>query len=112
MDTLHIPDGSFADWARQWLASPETELKDSSRVRYLNILNSYLLPAFSSLPPDGFTREDVAAYRQTRLQSGGKAGTGLSPKTVTDVLSVLKCVLRYAQDHGVQAPDLRGLVAR
>ena len=112
MDTLHIPDASFADWARQWLASPETELKDSSRVRYTNILNSYLLPTFGGLPPDGLTREAVAAYRQTLLQSGGKAGTGLSPKTVTDVLSVLKCVLRYAQDRGAQSPDLRGLVAR
>ena len=112
MDALRFPYGSFADWARQWLASPETELKDSSRVRYTNILNSYLLPAFRDLPPEAFTREAVAAYRQKLLHTGEKKGCGLAPKTVTDVLSVLKCVLRYARDRGAQAPDLRGLVAR
>ena len=112
MDPPPCSPASFADWARQWLASPETELKDSSRVRYTNILNSYLLPTFGGLPPDALSRERVAAYRQELLQSGGKNGCGLSPKTVTDILSVLKCVLRYAQDRGARTVDLRGLVAR
>ncbi len=111
MDPPRIP-GSFADWARQWLSSPETELKDSSRVRYVNILNSYLLPAFGDLPPEAVTRERAAAFRQQLLQSGGRKGAGLAPKTVTDVLSVLKCVLRFAQDRGADAADLHGLVAR
>ena len=40
----------------------------------------------------------------TLLDSGGKSGRALSPKTVTDILCVLKSILRYGADNDFPCP--------
>lgn len=87
---------SFEYIASLWLTDTEAHVKESTWIKYHNLLNSYILPQIGQLK----TYElDYAALSQlcNELQkTGGKNQNGLSTKTVSDSLSVIKSVLRFA----------------
>lgn len=89
-------EGSFGEIAGQWLAVTEPQLKESSIVRYRNILNLYLLPDFGAKQISDITRSEIVAFSGRLLHSGGKKREGLSSKMVSDILSVQKSVFEYA----------------
>ena len=63
---------------------------------YQNILSSYLLPYFRTKSLSYITNDIVEVYCNYLLTDGGKKGTGLSSKTVTDIISVLRNILKFA----------------
>lgn len=87
---------SFEYIASLWLTDTEAHVKESTWIKYHNLLSSYILPQIGQLK----TYEiDYAALSQlcNELQkTGGKKQNGLSTKTVSDSLSVIKSVLRFA----------------
>lgn len=93
-------DMSFKEIAKEWLASLRPQLKKSSIVKYSNILEKYLFPRFGTISIEKITRADVSDFSNELLLCGGQSGKGLSPKTVTGILSVLKSIFRYAVQHG------------
>lgn len=87
---------TFAEVAAAWLAASRIEWKESTRVRYTNLLLKYLVPAFGSERIAAIKGRDVENFC-IRLRLSGKAdGSGLSEKTTADILSVLRRVFRYA----------------
>lgn len=101
---------SFVVIAQEWVASQEPQLKQSSIVKYTNILNSYLLPDFADKKISEITRNEIIAFSNKMLLSGGAANTGLSPKTVTSIISILKNILKYASlVKGYSVVDTRGI---
>ena len=96
--------------AEEWLHTQRSQWKESSYMKYSNTLQVHLLPEFGEAQVTAITRQAVNSYLLRLLQEGGQRGCGLSPKTVTDILSVLKCVLLYAsQTRGLHIDDLRGV---
>lgn len=93
-------DVYFRTFADAWLETVKPQLKDSSTVKYSNILSGHLFPRFADIPVDRISREDVLDFSNELLRSGGKRGNGLSPRTVAGILSVLKAVFAYAAQHG------------
>lgn len=86
--------------AEHWLDAVKGTVKESTFTRYYRCVYSYLLPYFGmcrSLDIDSFT---VNRFKENMLKSGGKRGKGLSEKTVTDILSVLKLLLTYTCAEG------------
>lgn len=103
----------FDTVAYEWLDSLKPQLKESSMIKYVNILDGYLLPEFTGRSTSDITRDEVIRYKNKLLFSGGAAGQGLSPGTVTGILSVLKNILEYAswmKDYPVA--DIRGISVR
>lgn len=90
---------TFETVALSWLSSLKPQLKESSIVKYTNVLAVNLFPYFGSCNIESVTREDVISFSNKLLFSGGKKGTGLSPKTVNSIISVLKCIFIYASQH-------------
>jgi integrase len=88
---------TFKAAATAWLDSQKSQLKQSSIVKYTNLLSTYLYPYFGTIHVTGITRENVILYSNELLYSGGVKKKGLSPKTVSSILSVLKSVLLYAE---------------
>ena len=90
----------FGDMAKEWSDNIRPQVKESTRVKYQNLLNSYILPEFMDIPMDQISRERIEGFCKKLLLTGGRKGTGLSPKTVSDVLSLVRNILRYSADKG------------
>lgn len=103
----------FSDVAGDWFASRKSSWKHSSAVKYGNIMDLYLLPEFSGQTVMEITREEVIRFGGKLLTAGGRSGEGLSPKTVSGIISVLKNVLEYASlTQGVMVANLKDVSIR
>lgn len=94
----------FSSIASDWFESIESQTKESTRNKYLNMLNSYILPLYGDRTLDSITYDFIDSHCNFLLVSGGKNGNGLSAKTVTDVLSLIRNVLKYAIRKGMYVP--------
>lgn len=88
-----------------WLNSVQTQIKRSSYVKYNNILYAHILPEFDNIPLNRLTSSRIQKFCDKLLHYGGTSGEGLSPKTVVDILSLMRSLLRYAQIQGYQPPS-------
>lgn len=95
---------SFSSVAIDWFDSIKLQTKESTRNKYQNLLDSYILPVYGELPLEHITYDFIENHCNTLLQYGGKNRTGLSPKTVTDTLSVVRNILRFAIRKGKAVP--------
>ena len=103
----------FCDAAAEWFAYASPQLKPSSIVKYRNILNNYLLPYFSEFAVESITRSDVSDFANQLLVSGGKKESGLSPKSVNDILSAMKNILTYiSRNVGLNVVNINGISVR
>lgn len=94
----------FGTLAQEWLNSTRLQTKESTVNKYRNLLDSYILPACGKQPLSGFSYDYIEDHCQKLLSSGGKSGCGLSPKTVSDTLSVIRNVLKFAIKKGKTVP--------
>lgn len=97
-------DNLFSSVAASWFENTKTQIKESTRNKYQNMLTSYILPVYENQPLDSITYDFIESHCRSLLISGGKKGTGLSPKTVTDVLSVIRNILKFAIRKGMYVP--------
>ena len=88
IDNCQSFDECFAILAKEWMDSKIPQWKQSSIVKYTNILNLYLLPEFSNRMVSQITRNEIVAFSGRLLVKGGVKTLGLSPKTVSSILSV------------------------
>lgn len=108
-----LKDDYFQIIAKEWLDSVKPRLKESSIVKYTNVLDSYLLPEFRRYRITEINRNDVNAFSCRLLISGGVKKNGLSPKTVTSIISVLKNIFDYAlQEKGLFVVDIHGIAVK
>lgn len=91
---------SFYAVAMEWMDIIRTQVKESTFRRYHNLLRTYIFPDFNEILSEQITDSYLEHFCRALLQSGGRKRNGLSPKTVLDILSVIKMVLQYANDKG------------
>ena len=112
-DIPRKPDVPFGFLAEDWLVAKRSQVKESTYVRYQNLVSSYISPGLGEIEWKALNRETVEAFCRGLLVSGGMKQAGLSPKTVSDILSVLRSIFRYASDLGYEAAfDLSSVVVR
>ena len=87
---------TLAEIAEQWIGFKYEQLKWSSIVKYKNTLKLYILPEFGTIAVSKITATDITKFNHILLTSGGKKKQGLSNKTVTGIMSLLKNILSYA----------------
>ena len=93
------PD-SFGKLSSAWINSIQKHIKESTYTKYNNILQSYILPEFANALLQDLTSSRIQKFCDDLLTHGGVSGEGLSPKTVSDILSIIRSILRYSQIHG------------
>ena len=98
--------------ARMWLGDARHSVKESTFARYLRIVDRYIAPHLGALTAAKCDGGIINGFTRTLLEQGGGSGGsggsrggsggsgGLSPKTVTDILCVLKYVIKYAGESG------------
>lgn len=94
----------FSEIASDWFANIGLQAKESTRNKYHNILCDYILPEYGERTLDSITYDFIESHCNLLLASGGKKGHGLSAKTVTDVLSVIRNILKFAIRKGMYVP--------
>ena len=90
----------------EWLKERKAFLKESTMVRYQNLLKLYLIPAFGAYAIEDLTYAKITKFSEELLYNGGCEGKGLSPKTVSDILSLLHCIFQYANSKGFFVPTI------
>ena len=79
----------FARFCADWLQTVRGQVKESTYVKYGKILEKHILPQLGSLFPSAFSTQAVGRFRSALLEKG------LAARTVRDILTVLRSVLKY-----------------
>lgn len=87
---------TFYEISTQWLNMKAATIKLSSYTRYSNLLNTYLYPQYRDTLIEEISPTSVDSYINMLLTDGKKNKTGLAPKTVQCIISLLKSILDYA----------------
>lgn len=86
----------FEDVIAEFITAHQPIVKDSTLVRYVEIADAHLYPDLGRKSILSFSQEDANQYVLYLLSSGKSDGTGLAPKSVKDIISVLKLVFKFA----------------
>lgn len=82
----------FEDIAIKWLENKKNSIKLSTYSKYDYTINKYLLPSFK-----GKSLYKLKNYNFNNFVN--ELNTGLSPKSIRDILCVLKAILYYAEEE-------------
>lgn len=106
MNPPHSKDDSLclAAVARRWEENVGQQIKESSFVKYHVIVENHLIPALGKVNVEDMTHELIEDFSLSMLRCGGKNGAPLSPRTVSDILCVLRSILRFARRSGAVIP--------
>ena len=89
--------GNIAETAEQWLSVMALKVKRSTLAGYEATVRLHILPQLGQIPLGKITAASVSEFAQAKLLHGRADGKGgLSPKTVRDILSVLKGIMDFA----------------
>ena len=93
---------TLAILSMEWLNEKKLVIKASTFIRYQNMLVNHILPKLGNRRISSIGTDDIKSFVQDQLQNGRLDGKGgLSVKTVSDTLIVLKDIIRYAQLEGI-----------
>jgi integrase len=89
--------------AERWLSNIRMKVKESTYSRYCNLLYTHILPKLGKIKAEQFNTELAEQFIGGLLQKGRKDGNGgLSAKTVRDIFVVLKEIIHYGQQSGIE----------
>lgn len=94
----------FSVIASDWFDNISVHVKVSTANKYRNLLHTYILPIYGEQTLDCITFDYIEAQCNELLLHGGSENKGLSPKTVSDVLSVVRSILKFAIRKGKIVP--------
>lgn len=103
---------TFAEFAERWMLTyVAVNNKWSEQCNKRSVLRANLLPAFGDRPLDAITSAVVERFKVEQLRRRGRAGEGLRPKTLNNILTVLRKCLVTAVEWGEldQLPLIRFL---
>ena len=94
----------FREAAQNWLLAICSKVKTSSSNKYENIITSYANPILGGIPLCEITQGTIESLSTELLLHGGVDKQGLTARTVSDVLSVIRRILRFASEQGYSVP--------
>lgn len=80
----------FAAFCEDWLRQQESRVKMSTYARYYTTVERHISPRLGNCLPPAIDTQAVESFKQSLLEEDG-----LAPKTVKDILAVLRAVLRF-----------------
>ena len=92
---------SFREMAEDWLSSIQMSVKESTLVKYRNLLNRHILVELGQRNVAEITTKNIEDFVYGKICNGRLDGTGgLSRKTVKDMLCVIRKILEHAERNG------------
>ena len=90
----------FGVFMALWLSSIRQDVKESTFARYHFLLRYHIFPELGTIPLDRLDSGILEEYVQKKRVCGSRDGGELAPKTVNCLISVIKQILRYAEEEG------------
>lgn len=87
--------------ATEWLKIMQPQIKESSYIKYRNLLQSYIIPRYGNQNISDIKANDLQRFAAELLSCGGAKGAGLSAKTVADTISVMRSLMKHASRKGI-----------
>lgn len=88
-------------WLSKWLSLKKTAVKSSTFIRYKNMIENHIRPSLGDYPIDRIRTTIIEDFVLEKIECGRLDGNGgLSSKTVSDILVVIKETLKYAVREG------------
>lgn len=92
----------FADIAGQWLSVNSMKVKPSTFAGYKTTLDLHILPSLGNKAIQRMTAMEVNCFAKEKMVNGRIDGKGgLSPKTVRDMLSIIKSIFDFAWNEKI-----------
>lgn len=85
---------------REWLEFRREYVKESTFAHYTNLIERHIIPSLGDICLSSLTSDVINEFLKRELRCGRMDGKGgLSPKTVSDIRSVLMLGLEYAEQQ-------------
>ena len=90
----------FGVFMALWLSSIRQDVKASTLARYHFLLQYHIFPELGMIPLNRLDNVLLEEYVRKKRDTGSRDGGELAPKTVNCLISVIKQVLRFAEEEG------------
>ena len=81
-----------------WLQSSKINVKESTYARYSHLIDSHIRPGLGKYQLNKISTQLIEGFIEQQLLDGRLDNKGaLSPKTVTDILTIIKSSMEYAR---------------
>lgn len=92
---------AIKQYAIEWLDNIQFKVKQSTYIKYTNIVNNHIIPSLGNVDIHTLSTELVKKFVDEKLTTGNLLSqNGLSPKSVKDIISVLRQIMKYAEEKG------------
>ena len=97
--TAHII--AYSNLIDLWLVTIKPTVKESTYARYHQLINTHIRPQLGKHQSNEISMALINQYTEKLLVSGRLDGNGgLAPKSVNDILCVIKATLNYGKENG------------
>lgn len=86
----------FGKYVEEWIDSKKDSIRKSTYNTYKNHINRYILPQLGGLVLQKIRYEDIELFKKELLRSND-----LSPRTVLDILKIIRTCLKNAVERGL-----------
>ena len=91
----------YSNILEDWLRSVKMRVKESTYARYKRLVDTHISPMLGKYDITNISTQLIEQYIDFLLTSGRLDGQGgLSAKTVSDIITIIKSTLEYAKYHG------------
>lgn len=100
--TMYSTESKYEYWLNEWLFIKKLKIKESTYIRYRNSIENHIKPYLGKYPINNISTslmESFISYLATNGKVNGNGG--LSIKSISDILVIIKESFRYAQNHGI-----------
>lgn len=91
----------LSELCKEWLAYKRTDIKESTYIKYRNIIVKHIDPRLGNTYINNMQNEDIQNYALFLKISG------LSSKSIKDILSLVSAIFKYAAGNGLCTAKLR-----
>lgn len=100
---------TFGTLANLWLEDIKITVKESTYTRYYRIVTKYLFPILKEQILSKIDQQYLSQLPKKLLTEGGINQNALSPKTVSDIICVLKQIFHYGEENEYPCPNVVSL---
>lgn len=94
----------YVDVLTAWLQSVRINVKESTYMRYKQMITTHISTELGKYPINKISSQLIEKFVEDKLTKGRLDGKGgLSPKTVTDIVTIIKSSMEYASYNGLSA---------
>jgi len=83
-----------------WLAFMQDNIKESTRAKYIFLIEKHICPEIGHITLENLTTQMIDNFTKEKLRNGRLDNEkGLSPKTVSSILSIIKSSVNYGRER-------------